>query len=112
MTATQRALARAMTERELSRCVRDLARALGWYAVSFEAPFAAVRKVTVLDLYLIRPAVIGRPGRTLWAELKSERGKLSRGQRAFLDLLASAGVDAHVWRPSDWLEGRIEEALR
>lgn len=95
-----------LAERDLSRCVRELAGLLGYYVVSFEAPFAAIRKRTVLDLYLLRP------GRALWIELKSERGRLSPQQEAFVELLRQAGQEVHVFRPADWFAGRIEEVLR
>lgn len=57
-----------------------------------------------LDLLLIR-----RP-RIVWAELKSERGRLTEAQRAEIAELRSCGQEAHLWRPSDWRE--IERILR
>lgn len=102
----------AMSERDLSRCVRELAGLLGYEVVSFEAPLAAVRKRTLLDLYLLRPARGDRPGRAVWVELKSERGRLSPPQQAFIDLLRHAGQEVYVFRPADWFAGRIEEVLR
>lgn len=35
-------------------------------------------------------------------EIKSDTGSLSRRQRTWITLLASAGVDVDVWRPRDW----------
>jgi hypothetical protein len=54
---------------------------------------------------------VGR-GRVIFAELKSERGKVTSDQQAWLDGLNAIGgnVRAFLWRPSD-LE-RIPEALR
>jgi hypothetical protein len=43
-------------------------------------------------------------GRSFFAELKAERGYLSLDQRRVIAQLRAAGVDVHVWKPSDWLE--------
>ena len=51
------------------------------------------------DLFLWHP----RHG-TLAAELKSQRGELRPEQSEVLASLRAAGVDARVWRPSDWTE--------
>lgn len=47
------------------------------------------------DLVLLRDRVV-------WAELKSERGRLRDEQARFLTLLRAAGQEVYVWRPSDW----------
>lgn len=47
------------------------------------------------------------------AELKSQKGKLTAEQREWLDAFRLVpGVEVFEWRPLDWLEGRIEEAMR
>jgi hypothetical protein len=53
-----------------------------------------------------------RPGRLIFAELKSAQGKLTREQHLWLDMLRRSvpGVSAHVWRPADW--STIQEVLR
>lgn len=55
--------------------------------------------------------VIGGPHGVLFRELKREGRKPTRGQQAWLDLLAATGHDAGVWRPSDRLSGRIGREL-
>lgn len=50
-------------------------------------------------------------GGVLFRELKTQRGKVSREQQAWLDALAAAGQDAGVWRPMDLLSGRIAREL-
>ena len=37
----------------------------------------------------------------IFAELKSDIGRLSTGQKVWLDTLDLAGVENHVWRPKD-----------
>jgi VRR-NUC domain len=61
-------------------------------------------------------SVAGFPDLTLWrervvfAELKTERGRVTRDQWAVLDGLRAAGAEVYVWRPSDRPE--IERILR
>lgn len=48
----------------------------------------------------------------IYRELKTEKGKLTNGQATMIMKLWDAGLDADVWRPTDWLSGRIEAELR
>jgi len=48
------------------------------------------------DLVLVREPVI------LFRELKTERGKVTKAQQEWLDRLTACGLDAGVWRPSDF----------
>lgn len=45
-----------------------------------------------------------KPGRLIFAELKSRQGKLTHEQFVWLDLLKHSvqGVEVYCWRPSDW----------
>lgn len=57
--------------------------------------------------------VLARDGVVVFAELKTEKGRLSTVQEAWLEELTQpASLWRHVfcWRPSDW--PRIEEVLR
>jgi hypothetical protein len=56
------------------------------------------------DLVLVR-----RP-RIVWAELKSQRGKVTTEQQAWIDELRACDQEVHVWRPSDWRT--VERVLR
>ena len=40
--------------------------------------------------------------RVLFIELKSEQGKASPPQIAWLEGLRHCGQDVHIWRPADW----------
>jgi hypothetical protein len=46
------------------------------------------------------------------AELKRETGKTTPQQDAWLALLTSAGIETHVWRPSDEKEVRARLAQK
>lgn len=55
--------------------------------------------------------IIG-PERSMFRELKTERGELTKDQTEWLDALHRVGHDADVWRPSDLLiNGRIKREL-
>lgn len=48
----------------------------------------------------------------IFAELKTETGKVSAAQADMLAALAAAGQRVYVWRPSDLISGVIAGALR
>ena len=50
------------------------------------------------------PDIVALRGPRLFvAELKTETGRVSREQRAWLEAFELAGVPAHLWRlPADW----------
>jgi hypothetical protein len=90
-------------ESDLLEQVRTLARATRW--MTFHPHDSRRSEPGWPDLALVRPP------RLVFAELKRERGRVSRDQQAWLDALAAVTqVDVYVWRPSD--AARILEALR
>ena len=48
--------------------------------------------------------VLVKPGRLLFAELKSRTGKLTAEQQTWLDMLRHSlpGIEVYEWRPADW----------
>lgn len=105
------------SERAFQGSVVRYARLMGWTVWHDEATNAPrrcrqcgtvgkfLRNVKGLpDLILVR-----RP-RIVWAELKSERGRLTDEQRAWIEELRACGQEVHVWRPSLWQE--VERVLR
>ena len=50
-------------------------------------------------------------GRSIWAELKTERNKLSPAQLAWRDVILAAGHEWYCWRPRDWANGTVERVL-
>lgn len=57
------------------------------------------------DLTIVGPCGV------VFAELKTETGRVSPAQQQWLDALAAAGLDAYVWRPSHLHDGVIQERL-
>ena len=89
-------------EREFQNRLTETARMMGWRVYSIPDS----RRATLAgfpDLVMWRV----RDGRILFAELKREKGRLSRSQEAVLDELRMItgpmpGAEVHIWRPSDW----------
>ena len=99
-------LARAaalMSEAEVERQVRQIARELG---------------LLVYHTHDSRRSHSGWPDWVLsgkcgviFRELKRQDGKPTRAQQAWLDALTAAGMNAGVYRPSDLLTGRLAAEL-
>jgi hypothetical protein len=51
------------------------------------------------------------PGGILFAELKTQRGRVSPAQREWITALEHAGQAVFVWRPEDFLSGAIQAEL-
>jgi hypothetical protein len=96
-----------LSEKDFQRQVIDLGRLCGW----------KVQHQTIS--YRSEPGwpdlVMVRNGRIVFAELKTERGRVSDAQSEWLAALnqvalANAGVHVGVFRPSDWAD--LERVLR
>ncbi|MEW9530788.1 hypothetical protein [Microbispora sp. NPDC049125] len=101
-----RILAAQMSEEALDREVRGLLDALGlglWRVHLPDGTGGYVPGFTDLE-------IVGY-GTTLYRELKSESGRLSPYQRAFMERLRYNGADVDVWRPRDWYSRRIHREL-
>lgn len=85
-----------------------------WQALVVE--YARYNAWMVFHVFDSRRSEPGYPDLTLLrgsecivAELKAEKGKVRADQHKWLEAFAEAGIEAHVWRPSDWslIEGRL-----
>ena len=63
------------------------------------------------DLLAVRPGFT-TPGRTLYVELKSDKGALDWEQRRWLDLLSACPGEVYLWRPQDLQDDTITRILR
>jgi len=90
-----------VTERDLREQVRDLAKLFGWMMsfswTSLHSPKGFPDLVLACQ---VRKRVI-------YAELKTEKGKVSDSQRDWLDELTACGQEVYLWKPDD-----IEEIAR
>ena len=101
-----------ITEREFQATVVALARAYGWMVngVLEQREYSKRLSKGFPDLVLARYKPGSIVGWLIFAELKSQKGRVSPEQRAWLTLLSVCGQDTFVWRPGDLDE--IERVLR
>jgi hypothetical protein len=106
------------SEAQFQAAVADLAERLGWLV--YHTHDSRRSNPGFPDLVLVRR------DRLIFAELKTEKGKVKPAQAQWLDALRAAtvnlidpaaqalgvkaGVGVYVWRPGDWPE--IERVLR
>ena len=55
--------------------------------------------------------VLVGPWGILYRELKTQTGKVRPEQEDVIARLRRAGADVDVWRPSDWISGRISREV-
>ena len=92
-----------INERTFQAAIVELAKLTGWRI--YHAFDSRRSEAGFPDL------VMTRDGRILFAELKTERGRVSEAQREWLTALASCpGLEIYVWRPADW--DAIERTMR
>ncbi len=103
-----------VSEADWERTLVQLARLNGWKVAGFRTAQVGKSWQTPVrhdakgwpDLVLVRD-------RVMFVELKTDTGRLSKEQDAWIRMLEEAGQEVYVWRPSDWdavvevLRGRI-----
>ena len=99
----RRLQANSMSEAQFQSHVIAIASRLGWLV--YHTHDSRRSEPGFPDLVLVR-------GRTLFRELKTGSGVLSKAQHVWLDRLEQGGSDAGVWRPDDLMSGLIERELR
>lgn len=103
-----------ITEKDFLAQVRQLAKLLGWEVYH---PFLSKWSERGFpDLTLIKDC--GETARLVFAELKTEKGKLTEDQMKWQVMLAKVeGIEVYVWRPSDFdniakiLRSKVEERM-
>ena len=83
-----------ISEKDFQANVVALAKASGWKRIYHTWDSRRSEK-GFPDLVMLRGE------RLLVAELKTERGRVRPEQHEWLDAFAEAGVETHIWRPSD-----------
>ncbi len=106
-----------LTEGEFLDAVIQLATFLGWESAHFRpartqrgwrTPVQGTMGKGWPDLILVRE----RDKRTMFIELKTDKGVVSPEQHRVLALLEAAGQHADVWTPRHLDNGRIMQDLR
>lgn len=96
--------AAAMSERDLQDQVVAIAKTCGW--LCYHTHNSRRSTPGFPDLCMVRKR------RVIFAELKTEKGKVTADQGRWLIELHAAGVETYLWRPADLLSGAIAEVLR
>ena len=115
MTATRHPKPPPETEKAFSSWFLDLAQTLGWRCYHSRGAVALRRDGTVRYLTPLSGDAgypdwtLARRNRLLFVELKTDRGRTTPEQDAWLAALHLAGAEVWVWRPRD--RSLIEEAL-
>jgi hypothetical protein len=115
MTEADALMADAMTEAQLQDAIIRYAKNRGYLV--YHTYDSRRSESGFPDLVLAHP-----DGRLIFAELKSEKGTLSKAQKRWLFTLRQPALvkviigwteayQVHVWRPSDWRDGTIERVL-
>lgn len=115
-TEARRMMARLMTEEQLLDAVIERAHQFGWLVHHSRAAMNARGRYStpiqgdkgLPDLVMVHPVQC----RTIFAELKTETGKVTGEQLIWLMALAGSGVEAYTWRPTHWHSGQIDAVLR
>jgi len=93
-----------MLEKQLAAQVEYLLNVNGWLWKHDQpgmVPGGGVR--TIFKGYRGFPDYIAFRGRrAIVIELKSDKGRLTEGQKKWLAAAAEAGLEAYVWRPKDF----------
>lgn len=139
LNPNQALLAEHMSEKELTDSIIEMAQTLGWLVdgsyfrdrlvgiAAKEKRFDAFPDAGFPDLVLAQ----GNSSKewnisVIFAEIKTEKGKLSDEQEIWRDVLTSVmetsaymnrplyppQVFYYIWRPSNWHSGEIEQVLR
>lgn len=84
-----------LTEKDWQRRVTNYATIRGWLV--YHPLISRGSAPGWPDLTMVRD------GKIIFAELKTDTGRLSRDQTIWLDKLAKVPtIEVHVWRPADW----------
>jgi hypothetical protein len=99
-----------MNEKDFQQQVISIARMYGWKVQHTRAvQMANGRWATPIqgeagfpDLVLVKSNHDGRGG-VIFAELKTDLGRVGKEQHRWIDALEAAGAEWYVWRPTDLL---------
>lgn len=111
MNAYLDALAKEMSEGELEDNIIEAAHLCGWMVVHHRPARTADGswRTAIKGDPGFPDLVLARDGQVLLRELKREKEKPRPNQVTWLEALGDHGG---IWRPSDWLSGRIQHELR
>lgn len=94
----------AVSEKDWQAQIIEIAELYGWFAYhTYDSRRSAAGWP---DLVLARPST----GELIYVELKTDKGRLTKAQQAWLRILQDCNQETHVWRPRDF--DAIHERLK
>ena len=95
-----------VTEAEFLATIMETARVNGWKVMHFHDSRRQVggKHVGDADAKGWPDLVLAKGSRILFREIKTDHGGVLKEQRAWLNALTLADLDAGIWRPRDWAE--------
>lgn len=96
----------AWSEENLQTHVVGLGAGFGW--MSYHTYNSRRSNPGYPDLHMLHPA----RGLSLFRELKSQKGRVSKDQKTWGDGLLAAGHDFAIWRPEDVVSGEVLHTLQ
>ena len=90
------AMIRLMTEAQFQRAIIDAGTLHGWQW--YHTQFSLGSRAGFPDLVGVNPTRGGQ----LFVKVKSERGRLTDAQRAWIATIRASGARCWVWRPRYW----------
>ena len=111
--ASKEVLVKAMTEDQLLNAVIGAAMMQNWLAHHTRPAWSEKGwRTPIQGSPGFFDLVLARGGHIIIAELKSERGNLSKDQRAWSHAVGKPqSVRKVLWRPQNWVSGEIWEEL-
>ena len=98
MTAPRALRAPKLTEADYQAAIITIARTLGYETAHVPPVMSARGRWGAQGATGLPDLLLARPGRCVWAELKSAGGKVSPAQQKWLDVLRASGQEVHLWR--------------
>ena len=93
---------KGVTEKQFQGQIQELAKMFGWL---YYHTWRSIHSPAGFP-----DCVMVRKGRVIFAELKSEKGKVSPIQQEWLDALEESPIEVYLWKPDQFEE--IVEILR
>ena len=98
-----------MTETQLQTAIIHFAELSGWriyHVTNVHKKLRSHTSVGFPDLHMVR----GR--RIVYAELKDATKDTSVAQDAWEMVIQRTDAEYYLWRPADWMSGRVDEILK
>lgn len=95
------------SESDFQKHVVQLAKTYG-YTLTYHTADSRRSNPGFPDLVLLH----GKTGKLIFAELKTQSGRVSADQESWINTIRIGGTTAEIWRPIDYVSGQIQKVLK